>query len=270
LSKLVREMDEPFCFKVPDLDLDLFALDRIDALWQKAPAGSATAFRGDTGRERPPGGPIRTQLTRPTVHEDLAQASLHLRLSNLLEWAPEYRVARDQVLEAAGVDLSEPRYVEAIVIRMFSPDTPCSLNGDGETQYNVGVGGRNIWHFYPPSVLTEADNDALHRDGRYMAWREMELFKTFDLGLGDAYGAPPRWPHWIEHPGPDPAISFEIGYWTLADIRAKKVRDVNWVLRKAKLTPRPPGENETIDKTKRKLFDAVSFVTRRGGKYRGV
>jgi hypothetical protein len=270
LSKLGAEMLEPFSFKVPGLDVDLFAMDRIDALWQKAPAGSATAFRGDTGRERPPGGPVRTQLTRTTIHEDLAQTSLHLRLSNLLEWAPEYREARDQVLEAAGVDLAETRYVEADVIRIFSPGTPISLNGDGETQYNAGVGGRNVWHFYPPSVLTEADNDALHRDGRYMAWREMELYKTFDLELGEAFGAPPRWPHWIEHPGPDPAISFEIGYWTLDDIRAKKVRDVNWVLRKAKLTPRPPGENPTIDKTKRKLFDAVSLVTRKGGTYRGL
>jgi hypothetical protein len=263
-------MDAPQGFKVAGLDLDLFALDRLDTLYHRAPAGSATAFRGDEGRERPPGGPIRTQLTRPSILEDLAEARLHLRISNLLDWAPEYRVARDQVLEAAGVDPEVPRYVESDVIRIFSPDVPIALNGDGETQYNVGVGGRNIWHFFPPSVLTEADNDALHRDGRYMAWREMELFKTFDLGLGEAFGSPPRWPHWIEHPGPDPAVSFEIGYWTLADIQAKKVRDVNWVLRKAKLTPRPPGENETLDMTKRKLFDVVSLVTRKGGRYRGL
>ena len=263
-------MDAPYGFKVDGLDLDLFALDRLDSLYQRAPAGSAIAFRGDPGRERPPGGPIRTQLTRPSILEDLAEHELHLRISNLLDWAPEYREARDQVLESAGVDLSVPRYVEADVIRIFSPDVPISLNGDGETQFNAGVGGRNIWHFYPPESLTEADNDALHRDGRFMTWREMTLYKTFDLALGDGFGAPPRWPHWIEHPGPEPAVSFEIGYWTLDDIRAKKVRDVNSVLRKAKLSPRPPGQNETIDRTKRKLFDAVSLVTRRGGTYRGI
>jgi len=77
-------------------------------------------------------------------------------------------------------------------------------------------------------------------------------------------------PHWIEHPGPEPAVSFEVGYWTADDVRTRKVWDVNWLLRKGKLSPRPPGESESRDRRKRWVFDAMTVVTRKGGEYRGV
>ena len=108
------------------------------------------------------------------------------------------------------------------------------------------------------------------RGGHFVPWREMPLFESYDLHAGDGFAAPPRWPHWIEHPGPDPAVSFEVGYWTADDIRARKVWDVNWLLRKAKLSPRPPGEVDARDRRKRKVFDAISVVTRKGGEFRGT
>jgi hypothetical protein len=262
-------MDAPFGFKV-DLDPDLFALDRLDALFRRAPEDKRTVWHADKGRERPPGHVPDAKLLHKTIAEDLAAQQLHLRLQDLASWAPEYEEARRQVLEAAGTDLGQPRYVEATVIRLFSPDVPVSLHADGETQINVGAGGRNVWHVYPPSSLSQVETDALLRGGRFMHWREMTLFETYDLGVDDAFAAPPRWPHWIEHPGPDPAVSFEVSYWTVEDIQARKVWDVNWMLRKAHLSPRPPGENPGLDRRKRKAFDLISLVTRRGGEYRGV
>ena len=65
-------------------------------------------------------------------------------------------------------------------------------------------------------------------------------------------------------------MSFEVGYWTADDLRARKVWDVNWLLRKASLSPRPPGESESLDGRKRKVFDAISIVTRKGTEFRGV
>lgn len=262
-------MDAPYAFR-HDLDPELFALDRLDSLVRKAPEGKALVQMADDGRERPSGAqPTMTRLDG-SIADDVRARPLHIHLHDVAEWAPEYRDARGQVLDAAGIDRSERRYGEMTVIRIFSPEVPVSLHADGETQIDCGVGGRNTWHVYPPSGLSQEENEALLRGGHFLPWREMPLFATYDLHPGDGFAAPPRWPHWIEHPGPDPAVSFEVGYWTVDDIRNRKVWDVNWLLRKARLAPRPPGEVEPLDRRKRLLFDAISLVTRKGGEFRGL
>jgi hypothetical protein len=224
----------------------------------------------DASREREPGAEAEMTELQGTIADDVRARPLHIHMIDVADWAPEYREAREQVLEAAGVSRSEPRYGEQTVIRIFSADVPVSLHGDGETQIDCGLGGRNVWHVYPPSGLSQEENEALLRGGHFVPWREMPLFATYDLHPGDAFAAPPRWPHWIEHPGPEPAVSFEVGYWTADDVRNRKVWDVNWLMRKAKLSPRPPGENESLDRRKRKVFDAMTVITRKGGEYRGV
>jgi hypothetical protein len=262
-------MDAPYPFKV-DLDPDLFALDRLEALFRRAPGNLAVAFEADTGRERPAGARRVVQLESSSLEQGLADQRLHIRFEDLHEWATEYRGAREAVLEAAGVLTTEPHYLNSTVIRIFSPGVPVALHGDGETQLNVGMGGRSVWHVYPPSSLSQPEAEGLLRGGQFVKWREMTLFASYDLGVGDAFAAPPRWPHWIEHPGPEPAVSFEVSYWTADNIRDRKVLDVNWLLRRAKLSPRPLGESERGDRRKRKAFDAISLATRKGSEYRGV
>jgi len=262
-------VDAPYSFK-HELDPDLFSLDRLDALFRRAPQGKAEVQFADDGRERAPGSqPTMTALQKPLA-EDVLERRLHVHLHDVDSWAPEYAEARAQVLEAAGIDTALPRYGEQTVIRVFSPEVPVSLHADGETQIDCGLGGRNDWHVYPPSGLSQEENEALLRGGHFVPWREMPLYATYDLHPGDGFAAPPRWPHWIEHPGPEPAVSFEVGYWTVDDIRNRKVWDVNWLLRKAKLAPRPPGESESGDRRKRQLFDLISIATRKGGEYRGL
>jgi len=262
-------MDAPFGFS-HQLDPALFELDRLDALFRRAPAGLATAQLADEGRERRHGeGPRVTTLDGP-LDEAVRRRPLHVHVESLQDWAPEYVAARDHVLEAAGVDPSAPRYAENVVIRVFSPDAPVALHGDAETQLDCGLGGRSAWHVYTPSVLSQEEQENLLHGGHFVAWREMELFKTFELDRGDGFAAPPRWPHWIEHPGPDPAVSFEVGFFTAEDVRERKVWDVNWMLRKARLRPVPPGEVKARDARKQKVFDLISLLTRRGGEFRGV
>jgi hypothetical protein len=262
-------MDTPYRFHV-DLDPDLFTLDRLDALYRKASPKHRTAWYSDVGRERPPGRVPPAQLRRSTIAEDLAEQRIDLRITRLHEWDPDYEKAREQVLDAAGVNPRERQYVKSTTIRIFSPGAVVAFHGDGETQFNVGVGGRNVWHLYPPDSLSPIESEALLRGGRFPPWRETTPFATYDLGIGDAFAAPSRWPHWIEHPGPEPAVSFGVAFWTAADLRNRKVLDVNWLLRRAKLSPRPPGESERRDRMKRTVFDAISLATGKGAEYRGV
>ena len=77
-----------------ELDPDLFSLDRLDALFRKAPGNLRTAFEADTGRERPAGARRVVQLESSTLERDLADRPLHIRFEDLDQWATEYRGAR--------------------------------------------------------------------------------------------------------------------------------------------------------------------------------
>jgi len=257
---------EPYAFR-HDLDPELFTLDRLDHLVRTAPPGKAHVRTADTGKERTDG-PRDVDLGEPLA-DALAKRSLHVYLQDLPQWEPAYEAARRQVLDAADSDRSEKQYVESCNIRIFSGEAPVSLHADGETQFNCGIAGRSVWYFAPPALLTDEEHEWLLRGGQFLPWRDLGETQTFDLGPGDACAAPPRWPHWLEHPGSEPAISFEVGYWTAEAVRERKVYEINWLLRKTKVVrPRPPHAG--ADALKRTVFDAVSLATRKGAELRGV
>ena len=183
-----------------------------------------------------------TELQAPLA-EDVAKRRLHVHIHDLTEWAPEYREPREQVLDGRR-----------------HRSRPAPLRGDDGDQ---GLQRRR------PRLASRRRRDAdRRRDGRpellarlpaerplserergaparrpLRPWREMPLFASYDLHPGDGFAAPPRWPHWIEHPGPDPAVSFEVGLLDGRGLRARKVWDVNWLLRKASLVA-PPARRE--------------------------
>jgi hypothetical protein len=262
-------METPFGFKV-DFDPDLFTLDRLDALYRRGvESGNAGAQDADPGFERTEDPPL-LPLQR-SVAEEVADRKLHVWFKEVDTWAPEYAAMRDRVLDAAGIDRSQQMFHLVSNIRIFSPDGPVALHADPETQINTGVGGRNVWHFSWPSGLSQIEHENLLHGGHFLKWRELPVWATYDLSPGDACAAPPRWPHWLEHPGPDPAISFEVGFFTADDVRERKVWDVNWMLRKTRvISPRAPLASPGRDARKRQAFDLISRVTKRGGEFRGV
>src|SRR5579875_993344 len=254
--------DVPFGFDFAP-DADLLALDRLDDLYRRGrDRGLAGAQAADPGFERREE-PDVVRLDEPLA-EAVAKRPLHVWFRDVPDWAPEYAAERDRVLEAAGVDRSERLFHLTANIRVFSPEGPVALHADPETQINVGAGGRNVWHFSWPSGLSQEEHENLLHGGHFLPWRELEIWQTYDLHPGQACAAPPRWPHWLEHPGPDPAVSFEVGFFTPADVRERKVWDVNWMLRKARLQPLPPLASPRADARKQKVFDLISLATRRG------
>jgi hypothetical protein len=64
-------------------------------------------------------------------------------------------------------------------------------------------------------------------------------------------------------------VTFEVEYWTPASARERKVHDVNFALRRARLRPRPPGSPRR-DAVKVAGFDAVARLTGRGGAFVGA
>ena len=84
----------------------------------------------------------------------------------------------------------------------------------------------------------------------FLEWRD---YDDTELRIPAGHGCflPSRWAHWLSHPGDVPVVSFEVGFWTAESIRARKVYDVNWVLRRAGLNPKDPGAGNDDLKRKR-------------------
>jgi len=242
----------PFEFDVRVVD-GLFDLDRLDALYRSG-AATGDAFARVRGAD--------VELRRPLA-EELASGQLEVTLSDVLEWAPEYNPMCDRALYDAGAYFAQQLVALRVDIRISAPDGPAALYADPSSRLNVEVGGRSVWHYAKPDELTVEEHERLTADGS-LPWRPLDRVITFDLGPGRACAAPPHWPHWVEHPGPEPAISFEVAFLTPDEALERKVWGVNRILRATRvLDPDPPGVSRAKDVVKKHLYNAVSLATRR-------
>ena len=167
---------------------------------------------------------------------------LHIHIENLREWAPEYAAACDQVVDLVATREPEERLDLSCLIRVFSAESPVALHGDGSVQVNCNVLGRATWHFSPPTPenISAAELESLLRGGMFMHWRAMSPVHSFELDERTGCAAPPRWPL----ARASRARSRRQLRARLLDTVcnwARKVYDVNWLLRKVRLDPSPPG-----------------------------
>src|SRR5262249_20307881 len=140
------------------------------------------------------------------------------------------------------------------VVRVFTPRVLVALHGDPDLKLVSTIAGETIWWARPPDALTPEEHEDLLRGKFFLQWRDYE---AVELRIPPRHGCflPSRWPHWLSHPSDVPVVSFEIGFWTTDSIHARKVYDVNWLMRKVRLKPKDPGEGQ--DALKRRVFDAV-------------
>ena len=115
--------------------------------------------------------------------------------------------------------------------------------------------------------MTELEHERLLRGHFFLKWRDWD---DQELRIPPGHGCfvPSRWAHWLSHPVDEPIVSFEIGFWTPESIHARKVYDVNWMIRRARADPTGAGRGR--DDLKQRVFDGISTITRKGTQYRGV
>ena len=263
-----RSVETPFLFD-HDLDPELFAPDRIDWLCRRAEElDSVDVQLADPGRERPGNLPILTTARYPVVGDALERA-IQYRIYEPAEWAgPEYRVCLERVFEIADLDFGpgEPLVVTSVV-RVFSPRAVVALHGDPDLKLVCDVSGETVWYVRHPAEMTVQQNENLLRGEFFLRWREAPE-QALHIPPGAGCFVPSRWAHWLDHPSDEPIVSFELGFWTVDSLRRRKIYDVNWLLRRLRLNPKPPGEGR--DGLKCRFFDLASTVTRKGLQYRGV
>jgi hypothetical protein len=259
-----RAVDKPRVFE-HDLDPALFTSDRLDDLVRRAPHVDVQFT--DPGRERPGlNQPIFTQAELPVL-EDARARRIQYRIYNPHEWAgPEYATCAERLFELADPDPALGRVNVTTVIRVFSPGAIVALHTDVDLKLIATISGETIWWVRPPDETTPVEHENLLHGEFFLRWREGSD-QALRIPPGRACFVPCRWAHWLEHPGDEPVVSYELGFWTYDAIRRRKVYDVNWALRKLGLKPKPPGAGR--DRLKCEVFDLASRVTGKVPHYRG-
>jgi cupin superfamily protein len=86
--------------------------------------------------------------------------------------------------------------------------------------------------------------------------------ETFTIARGLGVYLPSFVPHWVETES-GISVSFSIPFYTQHSERAEGVYRVNSWLRKAKLSPAPPGRSAPLDATKSAVFQTIRNARRR-------
>src|SRR5579871_1833957 len=259
-------VDTPALFE-HKLDPALFTSDQLDELCrQAARRGSLKVQFADPGRQRYGNEPIYTHPSFPIV-EDAMKRPIQYRIMDVDKIDDRYRQCLDHIFEVAGPDPALGRIEVTTVVRVFSPGAIVALHGDPDLKLVSTISGETSWWVRPPEAMTAVEHERLLRGNFFLDWRDWD---DQELKIPPGYGCfvPSRWAHWLSHPKGEPIVSFEIGFWTIESVRARKIYDVNWLMRRAGREPLPPGGAK--DDVKSRVFDVVSTATRKGRQYRGI
>ena len=264
---VARDATAPRCF-AHDLPAELFSSDALDEICRAAAArGELTVQVPDSSRERLGQRPELTQPRYPIL-QDALERPVHYRIFNTASWGPRaHAECRARLFELAGPHARLGDIPRETVVRVFSPGALVALHGDPDAKLVAGVAGTTVWCVRPVHAMTQLQHENLLRGEFFLPFTEHPQERALQLDPGEACFVPARWAHWLDHPCEEASVTFDVGFYTRDDLRRRKVYDVNWLMRRAHLSPGPPGGR--LDRLKCLTFDGISTVTRRGLQYRG-
>jgi hypothetical protein len=262
-----RDAVMPRCF-AHDLPADLFSSDSLDEICRAAAArGELTVQVPDSSRERLGQRPELTQPRYPIL-QDALERPVHYRIFNTASWGPRaHAECRTRLFELAGPHARLGDIPRETVVRVFSPGALVALHGDPDAKLVAGVAGTTVWWVRPVHAMTQLQHENLLRGEFFLPFTDHRQEVALQLDPGAACFVPARWAHWLDHPCDAASVTFDVGFYTRDDLRNRKVYDVNWLMRRAHISPGGPGGR--LDRLKCLTFDGISTVTRRGLQYRG-
>jgi hypothetical protein len=265
-TSVARDAATPRYF-AHDLPDELFSSDALDEICRAADQRGQLAVQvPDASRERLGQRPAYTKPRYPIL-EDALERPVHYRIFNTASWGPRsHAECRARLHELAGPHASLGDIPRETVVRVFSPGALVALHGDPDAKLVAGIAGTTVWHVRPVHAMSRHQHENLLRGEFFLPFSDHPEERALRLDPGGATFVPARWAHWLDHPCDVASVTFDVGFYTRNDLRDRKVYDVNWLLRKAHLSPGVPGGRS--DRVKCLAFDAISTVTRRGLQYR--
>jgi Cupin superfamily protein len=240
------------------VDHPLFSMDAIAELADRLPSDSVRRERGnlpvvnrdgyvDVG-EGPPSATIR----------DVERNGFRISLRDIQQ-APEYAELIDECLDQVERVIGDReggmrRRTGYLFITAPASTTP--MHFDPEHSFLLQVRGAK------EVSVAAFDDDAVRQreldryyDGEQCDFDAMEaIAETFRIEPGVGVYLPSFVPHWVMTEA-GISISFSIPFYTEFCERAEFVNRINRRMRKMRLSPRPPGASEPIDRAKAASFE---------------
>ena len=253
----------------------LLTLEALVALAQRVPAADVEYYRGDVpigidGADTPANG-----LSIPDTIRRIEQCGSWMVLK-YIERDPEYRALlhaalaplRELVGAATGEMVNEQGF-----IFISSPGAVTPFHFDPEHNILMQIRGHKTMTVYPPAdprFASEESHEAFHAGGhRNLPWRDEfgGAGRPVKLTPGDALYVPVKAPHWVKNGG-EPSISLSITWRSQWSYHEEYAHGFNRLLRKAGLTPAPPGrfpERNTAKSIGFRAARKAALIARAGG-----
>jgi hypothetical protein len=155
----------------------------------------------------------------------------------------------------------KPRVMKTFVtLFISSPGEITKYHIDHTWNFLLQISGRKRVHLFDPSdpqILSQEEKESWYmkrrprltvKDGRGIA---------YDLEPGDGVHHPVNAPHFVEN-GAEVSVSLSLGLCLHDSNRDAKVHQVNYLLRKFGLRPRPPGKSRWQDASKALFVEMLS------------
>jgi hypothetical protein len=256
---------QSFAFRHKLGDLPLFELPRLAALSEKV------FERPDYGRyfeadEVKLGKPELKRRLRQAI-EDVGHSGRWLALHFVNEMDSDYDAVLQGLLadveHMAGRPIRKDMSWAAMTVFMNSPGLAVPYHFDHETNFLLQVHGHKELSLYPcndRSVLAESEVEDFYRHNpiatRYRDEVERSVTR-YQLTPGVGVHHPPLAPHRIKN-GDEVSISVSF-YYTMPETEYRaRVHQVNFLLRKLGLRPRPPGQSALVDEAKNRFIHMLS------------
>ncbi|HEV7459067.1 MAG TPA: hypothetical protein VGN78_00910 [Solirubrobacteraceae bacterium] len=171
-----------------------------------------------------------------------------------LQKAPGYKEIYDAILDDVaplvdGGRASMSGYHSVIFMAAPGSTTPTHIDPElgfllhlrGDKRISVGR--------FPDEETGNRELEAFHHGGHRNTQDLPVEAEHFDLAPNQGVHVPPHTPHWVEN-GESVAVSLSVGFRTPENLRRAGVYMWNARVRRLGLSPRPPGDNTTVDRVK--------------------
>ena len=238
------------------VDHPLLTLEAIADLADALPLVSVERHRADLDVVVPGGAPDIEGPPSETVRE--IDTNGCWMVCWYIEQIPAYKDLLDEVLDEAEAYVGNRgggmRRREAFLF-LSAPNAVTPVHFDPEHNFLLQIRGAKDMNVceWDDAETERAELDRYHDGGH----RNLDVMpresETFRLSPGRGVYVPPWRPHWVKN-SDAVSISLSITFRTVVSERAERVHIVNSRLRRLRLSPRPPGSSERIDRAKEAIY----------------
>lgn len=247
---------EPVAVRHSLVDHPLLTLDAIAELADALPAVSVERHHADQPVLAPGGAPEVGGPPSETVRE--IETNGCWMVCWYIEQVPEYRQLLNAILDQAdtvirGRDGGMQRREGFLFLSAPNAVTPVHFDPEHNFLLQIrGAKDMNVCDWDDPAT-EQRELDRYHDGGHRNLDTLPKESSTFRLVPGGGVYVPPWRPHWVQN-SDAVSISLSITFRTALSERAERVHIVNSHLRRAHLSPRPPGSSPMVDRAKETAY----------------